>query len=176
LGTEFTVEYSEGKTVPFRIAGINYWQAMNVERSILISELEFLKARGINTITAIRMRPSLMTSPVYNQTIFKNLDFVLYKCSQLDIRIIMVLGNFWHWSGGKTFAQYLSWSRGTPINYPTRDPKMSLLEKDTESTESFYTDEKCKTWFLQHISAMMNRFNTFTNTSYKTDTVVLHSQ
>lgn len=82
---------------PYRIAGANYWQGMNLasdsswggNRTRLESELNELSNIGINNLRIMassegpddqpfRMRPSLMPAPgVYNEHVFAGLDFLL---------------------------------------------------------------------------------------------------
>lgn len=118
-----------------------------------------------------RMTPSLMPSPgVYNNEIFEKLDIVLETCRKLgSIRVIMSLGNFWHWSGG--FAQYISWFTGEKINYPSRDP--ATWPDFERSTEGFYTNENCQKLFKEHIKMIMNRRNSMNKVLYKQDPVIM---
>lgn len=167
----------------FKIVGSNYWQAINVAAqnpAKFKRELQFLKSQQINAIRIMagsegpdtepyRMLPSLQPSPgVYNQEILKGLDIVLDECRKLDIVVIMVLSNFWHWSGG--FAQYLAWSRGTSIKYPTRDP--ATWPEFEQNTAKFYGDAKCNQMYRDHIKFIMTRVNSVNNLPYAKDTTI----
>jgi len=60
--------------------------------------------------------PSLMPQAgVYNEQVFAGLDYFLDQLSQRGIRAVMVLNNYWEWTGG--MAQYVSWGQGTKIPY-----------------------------------------------------------
>ena len=63
------------------------------------------------------MVPALMTSPgEYDGSVLDGLDFLLAEMGKRGMRAVMVLNNFWQWSGG--MAQYVSWHEKTPIPYP----------------------------------------------------------
>jgi hypothetical protein len=51
------------------------------------------------------IHPALQTAQeIYNEDVFEGLDFLLSEMGKRDMKAVMVLGNFWTWSGG--FPQY----------------------------------------------------------------------
>jgi mannan endo-1,4-beta-mannosidase len=58
-----------------------------------------------------------MQSPgVYDDNLFEGLDFLLSEMAKRDMKAVVVLSNYWTWSGG--FAQYLKWAGYGDIPYP----------------------------------------------------------
>jgi len=113
-GTQFA---EAGKRYVF--VGTNFWQGMNLgastspgDRARLGRELDRLQTLGITNVRAMaasegpdtepyRTVPSLMPQPgVYNEQVFQGLDYFLDQLSQRGIRVVMVLNNYWEWTGG----------------------------------------------------------------------------
>jgi mannan endo-1,4-beta-mannosidase len=102
---------------------------------------------------------ALQTEPgVYSETVFQGLDYVLKKADELGIRLILPLVNNWDDYGGMN--QYVAWDAtygGTP----------------TASThDDFYTDSDIRTWYKDHVAAVLNRVNTYNGRAYKDDPTV----
>jgi len=58
-----------------------------------------------------------MDSPgVYDQSVLDGLDYLIAQMGKRGMKAVLVLNNFWQWSGG--MGQYVSWQEKTPI--PTR--------------------------------------------------------
>jgi len=97
---------------------------------------------------------ALQTAPgVYQEYVFQGLDYVLYRADKLGVRVILTLVNNWDDYGGMN--QYVAWSA-------------------TASThDHFYTDANCKDYYKAHISAVLNRVNTFNSRTYKDDPTIL---
>jgi mannan endo-1,4-beta-mannosidase len=63
------------------------------------------------------MIPALMTSPgVYDAKVLAGLDFFIAEAGKRGLKTVMVLNNYWQWSGG--MAQYVAWHEHSPIPYP----------------------------------------------------------
>ena len=75
-------------------------------------------SEGPNT-EPYRMVPALMVSPGdYDESVLDGLDFFLAEVGKREMKAVMVLNNYWQWSGG--MGQYVSWSEGTSIPYRER--------------------------------------------------------
>jgi mannan endo-1,4-beta-mannosidase len=112
-----------------------------------------------------RMVPALMISPgEYNQSVLDGLDFFLSEMGKRNMRAVMVLNNYWQWSGGT--AQYVSWSEGSAIPYPGDWGKfMSYSAK-------FYACEECQSWYRNHINMLIQHTNSYTGLQYKNDPTI----
>jgi mannan endo-1,4-beta-mannosidase len=164
-------------------AGANFWQGMNLgvdgpsgDRARLLRELDRLRDLGLTGLRVMaasegpntepyRMVPALMTAPgEYDGSVLDGLDFLLAEMGKRGLKAVMVLNNFWQWSGG--MAQYVSWHERTPIPYP------GDYERFIEYAARFYGYEECQDWFRDHIAMVLNRTNPYTGTKYKADPAV----
>ncbi|CAN6328704.1 unnamed protein product [Urochloa humidicola] len=100
---------------------------------------------------------ALQKSPsVYDENVFKALDFVVSEARKYKIRLIMSLVNNWDGYGGK--AQYVKWARDAGLNLTSDD--------------DFFSDQTVKGYFKNHVKNMLTRVNTYTNVMYKDDPTV----
>jgi mannan endo-1,4-beta-mannosidase len=103
---------------------------------------------GADEWNALQLYPG-----VYSEHVFRGLDYVLYKARQVGLRVILPFVNNWDEYGGMN--QYVEWS-------PT-----------ATSHDDFYTDDSCRQWYMNHVTTVINRFNTVTGIPYKDDPVIL---
>ncbi|HMA53407.1 MAG TPA: mannanase, partial [Acidobacteriota bacterium] len=111
---------------PYYFVGANFWQGMNLavdgpsgDRARLLRELDRMRDLGLTNLRVMassegpntepfRTVPALMTAPgEYDGSVLDGLDFLLAEMGKRGMRAVMVLNNFWQWSGG--MAQYVSW-------------------------------------------------------------------
>ncbi|MEN6559931.1 MAG: mannanase [Acidobacteriota bacterium] len=168
---------------PFYFVGANFWQGMNLavdgpsgDRPRLLRELDRLRDLGVTNLRVMassegpntepyRMVPALMTSPgEYDGSVLDGLDFLLAEMGKRGQRAVMVLNNFWQWSGG--MAQYVSWHEKTPIPYPGDYPKF------VDYSAKFYGYPECQDWFRDHIAMIVGRTNPYTGLKYRDDPAV----
>jgi mannan endo-1,4-beta-mannosidase len=181
------VTVSDGKfmlnSYPHYFVGTNFWQGMNLgvdgpggDRELLLAELDRLQRLRVTNLRVMaasegpntepyRMVPALMTSPgVYDEHVLDGLDFFLAEMGKHDMKAVMVLNNYWQWSGG--MAQYVSWSEGTPIPYPGDWGEFMAY------SAKFYDCAKCQIWYREHIEMIINHTNPYTGLKYRDDPTI----
>ena len=168
---------------PYYFVGANFWQGMNLavdgpggDRTRLGGELDHLQQLGLTNLRIMassegpdtepyRMTPALMISPgVYNESVFDGLDYLLAQMGEHGMRAVMVLNNYWQWSGG--MAQYVAWHEGSSIPYPG-DWGVFM-----NYSANFYACEECQTWYRSHIATLVNRRNAYTGSTYRNDPTI----
>ena len=171
----------------YNFIGANYWQGMNLgapksgDRERLIRELDEMQALGITNLRVLAaseadeemkycIHPALQTAPgVYNEDIWEGLDFLLSEMKKRNMKAVMVLGNFWTWSGG--FPQYLKWSEQGIIPFP-QDPEYSW-QNFTDYSKQFYFNDKAQEMMNNHIENVIHRKNSVTGVVYKKDPTIM---
>ena len=163
--------------------GANFWQGMNLgvngpsgDRTLLNQDLDQLQQLGVTNLRVMassegpntephRMVPALMDSPgVYDQSVLDGLDYLIAQMGKRNMKAVMVLNNFWQWSGG--MGQYISWQEKTPIPYPGDYATfMAYVAK-------FYACAECQTWYRNHIQAMITHTNPYTRLKYRDDPTI----
>ncbi|KAB2090007.1 hypothetical protein ES319_A03G098100v1 [Gossypium barbadense] len=100
---------------------------------------------------------ALQKSPsVYDEEVFKALDFVVSEAKKYKIRLILCLVNNWDAYGGK--PQYVKWGKAAGLN----------LTSDDE----FFSHPTLRSYYKAHVKAVLNRVNTSTNITYKDDPTI----
>lgn len=100
---------------------------------------------------------ALQKSPgVYDEDVFKALDFVVSEAKKYKIRLILSLTNNWDAYGGK--AQYVKWGKATGLNLTSDD--------------DFFSHPTLRSYYKAHVKAVLNRVNTLTNITYKDDPTI----
>ncbi|KAL3714503.1 hypothetical protein ACJRO7_006427 [Eucalyptus globulus] len=100
---------------------------------------------------------ALQTSPgVYNEDMFKGLDFAISEAGKNGVYLILSLANNWNDFGGR--HQYVQWARNSG---------QSLTNDD-----EFFTNSVTKAYYKNHIKAVLTRMNTVTGMAYKDDPTI----
>ncbi|XP_058214781.1 mannan endo-1,4-beta-mannosidase 6 isoform X1 [Rhododendron vialii] len=100
---------------------------------------------------------ALQKSPsVYDEEVFKALDFVVSEAKKYKIRLILSLTNNWDDYGGK--AQYVKWGKAAGFNLTSDD--------------DFFSHPTVKNYYKAHVKTVLNRVNTVTNITYKDDPTI----
>jgi mannan endo-1,4-beta-mannosidase len=168
---------------PYYFVGANFWQGMNMgsngpggDRDQLVKELDHLQRLGVTNLRVMassegpdtepyRMVPALMISPgEYDESVFDGLDFFVAEMGKREMKAVMVLTNYWQWSGG--MAQYVSWHEGSSIPYPGNWSTFMTY------SARFYECEECQTWYRNHIETVINRYNPHTGLKYRDDPTI----
>lgn len=100
---------------------------------------------------------SLQISPgIYNEDMFKGLDFAVSEAGRYGIYLIISLVNSWSDFGGR--KQYVDWAkeRGEQLN----------------SDDEFYTNPTVKRYYTNHVKTVLSRNNSLTGMAYKDDPTI----
>ena len=86
------------------------------------------------------------------------------------MKAVMVLNDFWSWSGG--MAQYRAWANSDTIPYP---PPVANGDWNTFQAYSagFYNNKKANKIFQQFLKAVISRENSYTGKQYKDDPTIM---
>ncbi|HYA48766.1 MAG TPA: hypothetical protein VEG35_03620, partial [Burkholderiales bacterium] len=167
----------------YRFVGVNFWQGMNLgskgpggDRARLVGELDRLRELGLTNLRVVaasegpntephRIVPALMISPgVYDEEVLDGLDFLVAEMGKRGMKAVMMLNNFWEWTGG--MAQYVSWHEKRPIPYPGDYSVFMAF------SAKFYSCPECQTWYRNHITMLIDRVNPYTGVKYRDDPAV----
>ena len=183
-GTEFSLH---GKRYAYM--GANFWYGANLgaegtsgDRARLIRELDRMRQLGITNLRIMagsegpntepqRILPAMQPSPgQYHEGVMHGLDFLLEEMAKRSMHAVLCLGNYWQWSGG--FAQYVSWSLGTPIPYPPPAPDGDW-DRYRRYAEQFYTNPKAQQAYANHLQTIVTRTNSITGEPYSDDPTIM---
>ncbi len=177
---------------PYYYLGTNYWHGMNLaadpeggNRERLIAELDHLKSMGVINLRIMaategpdtephRAKPSLQPEPgKYNEALLEGLDFLLVEMQKRDMTAILVMNNFWEWSGG--MGQYVNWVSGDGIPYapPAGDGDWHTFQS---FSSSFYGNKKANKLYRKHLKSIIKRKNTISEVDYKDDRTIMSWQ
>lgn len=181
--TNFTI-----KNKPYHFIGANFWYGAYLgadanygNRERLIRELNQLQKLGVKNLRVAAASEEsdygLPLSPPfqykngkYNETLLQGLDFLLSEMKKRDMRAILILNNYWDWTGG--MGQYVSWTNNTPVVDPASN-KNQTWDEFMNYSASFYTNTKAQELYRKYISMLVNRVNVYTKRLYKDETAVM---
>lgn len=174
---------------PYYFIGANFWQGMNLgskgpggDRARLGRELDRLKALGVSNLRIVaasegpdtepyRMVPALQKKPgVYDPALLDGLDYFISELGKRGMTAVVVLNDFWHWSGG--MAQYVNWRGGGPIPYPP-PAKDGAWDKYQHYTAQFYSNPKAMADYKNLVKMLIGRKNTYTGRLYKEEPAIM---
>jgi len=175
---------------PYYFIGANYWYGglLALEKDPvsgkkrLISELDFLKSRGINNLRVLvgaegegkingvdRVKPALQPKhQQFDAEILNSLDFLLMEMAKRKMYAVLYLSNNWEWSGG--FLQYLNWNG--QIDQETLKRKLTWDEQ-RDYTSKFYNCEPCKTDYTKQLDFIISHKNSYTGIKYTDETAIM---
>lgn len=173
---------------PYFYMGANYWYAANLgapktgNRKRLVRELDKLKTLGVRNFriqiaseggSEIKygVNPSLQPQlGIFNEDIFRGIDFLLAELEERQMHVVLVLNNYWPWTGG--MAKYLQWNGGGEIPYPSA-AKPGSWGKYMKYTDVFYQDSASLKSFRNTIRKIIGRTNTITGRKYKDEPAIM---
>ncbi|MCU0429460.1 MAG: cellulase family glycosylhydrolase [Cytophagaceae bacterium] len=191
--TNTFVQVKEGKFFrggkPYYFMGANYWCGMNLgsagqagNRDRLIRELDQMQQMGITNLRIMgltegpdnspyRILPAVQDTPgVFNEEILVGLDFFLNEMKKRNMTAVVVLNNFWPWSGG--MGQYLLWNGADSIPYPPPHPNGDW-DKYQKFTAQFYSNKKAVEQYNFAVLKLLKRKNTISGVDYVEDPTIM---
>ncbi len=173
---------------PYYFAGANLWFGMNLgsageggDRDRLVRELDRLDALGVDNLRVLaisegpadepwRVQPAVQNAPgEIDEALWEGLDVLLAEMAARDMTAVLVLNNFFQWSGG--MAQYVSWATGTPVPYPNAGEH--TWDEFQMYAAQFYTNEDAMRMADETIRRLVLRTNTVTGVPYRDDPTVM---
>lgn len=186
-GTQFM---RDGKS--YQYMGANYWQGMNLgapgapgDRARLLRELDMMDSLGIRNLrilaisegpdgSILRIAPALQQEPgQLREELLQGLDFLLEEMRKRDMTAVLVLNNFWPWSGG--MAQYRLWNGADSIPYPPPHGK-GTWDSYQQYTAAFYTDTPAMRQYEQTVRSLIARKNSISGRLYTEDPTIMSWQ
>lgn len=174
---------------PSHYVGTNFWygailgsEGVGGDRARLEAELDTLKSLGMTNLRVLvggdgpdgiptRVSPTLQKEPgVYNDTIFRGLDYLLAEMAERGMKAVLYINNSWEWSGG--YGMYLEWAGAGKALIPAEAGYGPFME----SVSHFVTNEKAKELFYNHVRHVVSRTNTVTGKPYKDDPAIFSWQ
>ena len=187
------VKVKDGKFMrdgkPYYYLGANYWCGMNLgskgaggNRERLVRELNQMQNLGITNLRIMaltegpqgspyRILPAVVDTPgVLKEELLVGLDFFLNEMSKHNMTAVVVLNNFWPWSGG--MGQYLKWNGADSIPYPPPHPNGSW-DVYQKFTAQFYSNAKAVAQYNDAIKKIISRKNTINGKLYAEDPTIM---
>lgn len=174
---------------PYYYFGTNFWHGAYLaadlvpgDRQRLLLELDQLAAYKITNLRIMAaseaselemsVRPSFQSAPgVYNEQLLAGLDFLLNELDKRNMKAVLVLNNYWQWSGG--MSQYMNWVTGKKVIDPDKTGDWDGFQ--AQSAE-FYANAEANKIFRDYIYMLVNRTNTVSGKKYKDDPVIMSWQ
>ena len=181
--THFTVKHK-----PYYYVGTNFWYGAYLgadseygDRARLLRELDRLKNIGVKNLRVVAASEesdfSLPLSPPfqyrdghYNEKLLEGLDFLLSEMGKRNMRAVLVLNNYWDWSGG--MSEYVSWATGEAVVDPTADKNVGWSDF-LDFSARFYQLKKAQKRYRKYIDMLVNRKNVYTKKEYKNDPAIM---
>jgi mannan endo-1,4-beta-mannosidase len=175
---------------PYHFVGANFWFAPYLgaerggDRARLVRELDHLKGMGITNLrimassegpstTPQRVHPAIQESPgVYDENLLGGLDFLLAELEKRDMRAVLILGNFFQWTGG--LSQYVSWATGTPIPLP--ETAGNSWDDFQNYSTRFFASDSAQRLFESYARALLTRRNRITGEQYRNEPTIMSWQ
>lgn len=144
----------------FRVVGVNDYDLAYKNNADIAQTFKTLHSAGVTTVrfwlfgdgNPDGFQPSAGN---FNETRFKQADYVFYEAAKYNIKVIPTLVNNWTDYGGKD--QYIKWIGENPATNET----------------DFWTDDQIKILFEDYIGYVLSRENTYTNITYANDPTIL---
>jgi mannan endo-1,4-beta-mannosidase len=125
------------------------------------SKLDALVKEGINVIRTwgfslgkgetpeLRALRLHLAPGVYDEAVFRGMDFALHEAARRGIKLIVSLEDYW-----LSIDRYVEWS------------------PSAGARTDFYTDWFCRNAYRAHVSTFLNRVNTFNGVRYRDDPTI----
>lgn len=156
---------------PFVVNGFNYWSALPLSREgnaagwdQVRRDLDGLQENGVNMLRIIgategpdtepqRIVPSLQPAEgQYDPASVAGLLKLVAELERRKLFAIVMMNNFWQWSGGMT--QYLAWAGEGAVPYPPPYPGGSWDRFQRQSAR-FYSNARAKQTFNKLLTTIV---------------------
>lgn len=174
---------------PYYFFGANFWHGAYLaadlvegDRERLLRELDLLAEHRITNLRVMAATElsdlKMSVKPAfnegngsYNERLLEGLDLLLVEMARREMKAVLVLNNYWQWSGG--MAQYLNWTTGETVIDPdlTGDWPGFMAQ-----SARFYGNEQANQLYREYITALVNRVNTISGTRYIDDPTIMSWQ
>lgn len=174
---------------PYYYFGANFWHGAYLgadlvkgDRERLLRELDLLKEHQITNLRIMAATElselKMSVKPAfhdgrgnYNEELLSGLDFLLVEMAKRGMKAVLVLNNYWQWSGG--MAQYGSWSSGEEVIDPDMDGDWAGFMR---RSALFYGNEEGNKVYRDYIAMLVERTNTLSGVPYKDDPTIMSWQ
>ncbi|GMH39935.1 hypothetical protein BSKO_07839 [Bryopsis sp. KO-2023] len=179
LTGEYFIRIHNGEFVEgckrFRISGWNQWEVLEAAAGapnligssyppgktgpkMIRDMMEEGKAKGFNVMRiwahSVSKQYALQISPgVYNEAMFRGLDYTLDLARKLGLRMILSLTDNWSEAGGVN--EYVEWSRSASRH------------------GDFFKDRAARKYYQTHVRTVINRVNTINGRAYRDDPTIM---
>ena len=175
--------------MPYRITGTNLWYAAWLgadadygDRARLVRELDRLQALGINNL---RIMAAAEEGPLKNAikpgfthadgspnaALLEGLDFAMAEIARRAMTAVLVLSNFWEWSGGLQTLLYRATGRYIDMGDPAH-PWPAFAD----ATAKVYANPDAIARYRQHVRSLLARRNSITGVAYAEDPAIMSWQ
>jgi mannan endo-1,4-beta-mannosidase len=170
----------------YRITGANLWYAAWLgadaeygDRARLERELDRLKSLGINNLRIMAaaeegpLRNSIKPGFTHadgspNPALLEGLDFALAEIARRGMTAVIVLSNFWEWSGGLHTLLYRATGRYIDMGDPAH-PWPAFAD----ATAAFYANPDALALYREHVVQLLTRRNSVTGLAYAEDPAIM---
>ncbi len=184
-GTQFELE---GK--PYYFTGTNFWYGCYLgaqgdvgDRERLLRELDALKELGVTNLRVLAgsetsyidksLKPAIQPEPgVFNEQLLEGLDFLLDEMRKRNMHAIVILNNYWEWSGG--FTAYNYWINQSDVVNPYNH--IQTWDEFMNYSSRFYSNEKANELFRNFILKIITRQNKYSGVFYRQDPTIMSWQ
>lgn len=171
---------------PYRITGANLWYAAWLgadadygDRARLVRELDRLHALGINNLRIMAgaeegplrnsIKPGFTRADgSANSVLFAGLDFALAEIAKRGMTAVIVLSNFWEWSGGLQTLLYRATGQYIDMGDPAH-PWPAFAD----ATAKVYANADAITLYRDHVRLLLGRRNSVTGIAYAEDPAIM---
>ncbi|HOC42410.1 MAG TPA: cellulase family glycosylhydrolase [Thermoanaerobaculales bacterium] len=175
------------KGEPYSFVGANFWYGCNLaalaeggDRDRLRRELDLLHSLGIDNLRVMGAsegvgQPNTVWPPIQpelgrcDERLLDGLDFLLAEMARRDMLAVVVLNNYWEWSGG--MAQYLSWVEGVPVPNPFFAE--NSWDQFMNFSARFYSHAGANAAFRRYVETLVHRKNRYTGLRYRDDPTIM---
>jgi len=183
-GTQFL---HNGK--PYYFAGANVWYGCYIgspgetgDRPRLLRELDSLKANGIVNLRVLAaseeayikgsVKPVIQRSPGnLDESLLRGLDFLLAEMARRGMNAVLILNNYWEWSGGMVVYNVWSGQEAVDPNDTTKGWGAFM-----DFAASFYANQKADSLYRNYVRTLVTRTNSVTGRAYSQDPTIMSWQ